>query len=58
MRDDVLLNAVRSIFDLVVRPDILNLEFLRILETAITRGCAMMGGGSGRETFKRRTSDS
>lgn len=43
--DDVLLNAVRSIFDLVVRPGHINLDFADLKTAMSTRGYAMMGEG-------------
>ena len=46
--DDVLLNAVRSIFDLVVRPGHINLDFADLKTAMSTRGYAMMGAGLGR----------
>ncbi len=46
--DDVLLNAVRSIFDLVVNPGLINLDFADLKTAMSTRGYAMMGAGSGR----------
>ena len=46
--DDVLLNAVRSIFDLVVNPGLINLDFADLKTAMSTRGYAMMGTGIGR----------
>ncbi len=46
--DDVLLNAVRSIFDLVVTPGLINLDFADLKTTMSTRGYAMMGTATGR----------
>ena len=43
--DDVLLSAVRSIFDLVVRPGHINLDFADSKTAVSTRGYAMMGEG-------------
>ena len=43
--DDVLLSAVRSIFDLVVRPGHINLDFADLKTAMSTRGYAMMGEG-------------
>ncbi|MBF7688264.1 cell division protein FtsZ [Acinetobacter rathckeae] len=45
--DDVLLSAVRSIFDLVVRPGHINLDFADLKNAMSTRGYAMMGEGKG-----------
>ena len=56
--DDVLLNAVRSIFDLVVRPGHINLDFADLKTAMSTRGYAMMGAGSGRgETRARQAAE-
>jgi cell division protein FtsZ len=52
--DDVLLNAVRSIFDLVVRPGHINLDFADLKTAMSTRGYAMMGAGSGRGEHRAR----
>ena len=52
--DDVLLNAVRSIFDLVVRPGHINLDFADLKTAMSTRGYAMMGVGSGRGENRAR----
>ncbi|ANF80756.1 cell division protein FtsZ [Acinetobacter sp. NCu2D-2] len=52
--DDVLLNAVRSIFDLVVRPGHINLDFADLKTAMSTRGYAMMGVGSGRGESRAR----
>ncbi len=52
--DDVLLNAVRSIFDLVVRPGHINLDFADLKTAMSTRGYAMMGAGSGRGENRAR----
>ena len=46
--DDVLLNAVRSIFDLVVTPGLINLDFADLKTAMSTRGYAMMGTAIGR----------
>lgn len=46
--DDVLLNAVRSIFDLVVNHGHINLDFADLKTAMSTRGYAMMGAGIGR----------
>lgn len=46
--DDVLLNAVRSIFDLVVNHGHINLDFADLKTAMSTRGYAMMGAGTGR----------
>ena len=56
--DDVLLNAVRSIFDLVVRPGHINLDFADLKTAMSTRGYAMMGVGSRRgETRARQAAE-
>ena len=56
--DDVLLNAVRSIFDLVVRPGHINLDFADLKTAMSTRGYAMMGVGTGRgETRARQAAE-
>ena len=52
--DDVLLNAVRSIFDLVVRPGHINLDFADLKTAMSTRGHAMMGVGLGRGENRAR----
>ncbi len=52
--DDVLLNAVRSIFDLVVRPGHINLDFADLKTAMSTRGYAMMGAGIGRGEHRAR----
>ena len=52
--DDVLLNAVRSIFDLVVRPGHINLDFADLKTAMSTRGYAMMGAGLGRGEDRAR----
>ncbi|WP_122900651.1 cell division protein FtsZ [Acinetobacter sp. B51(2017)] len=52
--DDVLLNAVRSIFDLVVRPGHINLDFADLKTAMSTRGYAMMGAGLGRGENRAR----
>lgn len=52
--DDVLLNAVRSIFDLVVRPGHINLDFADLKTAMSTRGYAMMGVGVGRGDNRAR----
>ena len=52
--DDVLLNAVRSIFDLVVRPGHINLDFADLKTAMSTRGYAMMGAGLGRGEHRAR----
>ncbi len=46
--DDVLLNAVRSIFDLIVNHGRINLDFADLKTAMSTRGYAMMGIGSAR----------
>ena len=51
---DVLLNAVRSIFDLVVRPGHINLDFADLKTAMSTRGYAMMGAGLGRGENRAR----
>ena len=50
----VLLNAVRSIFDLVVRPGHINLDFADLKTAMSTRGYAMMGVGLGRGENRAR----
>ena len=52
--DDVLLNAVRSIFDLVVNRGHINLDFADLKTAMSTRGYAMMGAGSGRGENRAR----
>ena len=52
--DDVLLNAVRSIFDLVVRPGHITLDFADLKTAMSTRGYAMMGVGLGRGENRAR----
>lgn len=52
--DDVLLNAVRSIFDLVVNHGHINLDFADLKTAMSTRGYAMMGIGSGRGEDRAR----
>jgi cell division protein FtsZ len=52
--DDVLLNAVRSIFDLVVNHGNINLDFADLKTAMSTRGYAMMGMGSGRGEDRAR----
>ena len=52
--DDVVLNAVRSIFDLVVRPGHINLDFADLKTAMSTRGYAMMGAGLGRGENRAR----
>ena len=52
--DDVLLNAVRSIFDLVVRPGHINLDLADLKTAMSTRGYAMMGAGLGRGENRAR----
>ena len=49
-----MLNAVRSIFDLVVRPGHINLDFADLKTAMSTRGYAMMGAGSGRGENRAR----
>ncbi len=49
-----LLNAVRSIFDLVVRPGHINLDFADLKTAMSTRGYAMMGVGLGRGENRAR----
>lgn len=46
--DDVLLNAVRSIFDLIINHGQINLDFADLKTAMSTRGFAMMGIGSAR----------
>ncbi len=48
------LNAVRSIFDLVVRPGHINLDFADLKTAMSTRGYAMMGVGLGRGENRAR----
>lgn len=52
--DDVLLNAVRSIFDLVVNRGHINLDFADLKTAMSTRGYAMMGVGLGRGEDRAR----
>ena len=52
--DDVLLNAVRSIFDLVVNRGHINLDFADLKAAMSTRGYAMMGAGLGRGEDRAR----
>ena len=52
--DDVLLNAVRSIFDLIVNPGYMNLDFADLKTAMSTRGYAMMGIGSARGEDRAR----
>ncbi len=52
--DDVLLNAVRSIFDLVVNHGHINLDFADLKTAMSTRGYAMMGIGIGRGEDRAR----
>ena len=52
--DDVLLNAVRSIFDLVVNRGHINLDFADLKTAMSTRGYAMMGAGLGRGENRAR----
>jgi cell division protein FtsZ len=52
--DDVLLNAVRSIFDLVVNRGHINLDFADLKTAMSTRGYAMMGAGLGRGEDRAR----
>lgn len=52
--DDVLLNAVRSIFDLVVNHGHINLDFADLKTAMSTRGYAMMGIGNGRGDERAR----
>ena len=52
--DDVLLNAVRSIFDLVVNRGHVNLDFADLKTAMSTRGYAMMGMGMGRGEDRAR----
>ncbi len=52
--DDVLLNAVRSIFDLVVNHGHMNLDFADLKAAMSTRGYAMMGSGTGRGEDRAR----
>lgn len=46
--DDVLLNAVSSIFDLIIKPGKINLDFADLKTAMSKRGYAMMGTGIGR----------
>lgn len=52
--DDVLLNAVRSIFELVVNRGHVNLDFADLKTAMSTRGYAMMGMGTGRGEDRAR----
>ncbi|MEC7119000.1 MAG: cell division protein FtsZ [Pseudomonadota bacterium] len=52
--DDVLLNAVRSIFDLIVNHGRINLDFADLKTAMSTRGYAMMGIGSARGDDRAR----
>lgn len=52
--DDVLLNAVRSIFDLVVNHGHINLDFADLKTAMSTRGYAMMGIGASRGEDRAR----
>ncbi len=52
--DDVLLSAVRSIFDLVVNRGHINLDFADLKAAMSTRGYAMMGAGLGRGEDRAR----
>ena len=52
--DDVLLNAVRSIFDLVVNHGHMNLDFADLKTAMSARGHAMMGSGVGRGEDRAR----
>lgn len=52
--DDVLLNAVRSIFDLIVNHGHINLDFADLKTAMSTRGYAMMGIGSARGDDRAR----
>lgn len=46
--NDVLLNAVRSISDLILNPGVINMDFADLTTVMSTRGYAMMGTGFGR----------
>lgn len=52
--DDVLLNAVRSIFDLIVNHGRVNLDFADLKTAMSARGYAMMGIGSARGDDRAR----
>jgi cell division protein FtsZ len=52
--DDVLLNAVRSIFDLIVNHGHINLDFADLKTAMSTRGYAMMGIGTARGDDRAR----
>lgn len=45
--DDVLLSSVRNIFDLIIRPGYINLDFNDLKTAMGSRGYAMMGDGFG-----------
>lgn len=52
--DDVLLNAVRSIFDMIVNHGLINLDFADLRTAMTTSGYAMMGMGSARGDDRAR----
>lgn len=52
--DDVLLSAVRNIFDLIIRPGYINLDFADLKTAMSSRGYAMMGAGVGRGENRAR----
>ncbi|WLF83877.1 cell division protein FtsZ [Moraxella sp. ZY210820] len=52
--DDVLLNSVRNIFDLIIRPGYINLDFADLQTAMSSRGYAMMGAGLGRGDDRAR----
>lgn len=52
--DDVLLNSVRNIFDLIIRPGYMNLDFADLKTAMSSRGYAMMGAGLGRGDDRAR----
>lgn len=52
--DDVLLSAVRNIFDLIIRPGYINLDFADLKTAMSSRGYAMMGAGVGRGEDRAR----
>lgn len=54
--DDVLLNSVRNIFDLIIRPGYTNLDFADLRTAMSSRGYAMMGIGTGRGEDRARQS--
>ena len=52
--DDVLLNAVRSIFDMIVNHGLINLDFADLRTAMTNSGYAMMGMGSARGDDRAR----